>query len=284
MLPSPPPLPRPLVVLVPLYIYPLEGAWEPLLQAAKAHPEVQFLAVINPGNGPGPTPRPDASYQSGLRRLQAAAANVSLLGYVHCTYGQRSVEVIEAEIETYARWAVESEDGDGVTVDGIFFDEVPTDEDSLAIINEVAQSTSRIWRSYRHQGRRDDAIRVFNPGVVPHPAYFDAAEYVVCFEQSEQHWNLDSSVRETLAAMQPAHRQKSIAIVHSCAGGQRADDGAVELVRQVRAQGFAGVYATHQMGGGFNTWPLSWERLCVEVAAVAGGLDHAPAEEIQIAE
>ena len=54
-------------------------------QAAKAHPEVRFVAIINPNSGPGQTALPDASYVAALRRL-SEIPNIGTLGYVHCSW------------------------------------------------------------------------------------------------------------------------------------------------------------------------------------------------------
>lgn len=240
------------VVLVPLYIYPLEGAWEPLLRSAQAHPDIRFLAVINPSNGPGDTPLPDASYQASLRQL-SAIPNIEPIGYVHCTYSQRDAEAVQRDIDLYVGW---NSDG-ALRMDGIFIDEAPSHPDHMPYMTALAEHANRTWQA--NLGR--EAITVYNPGVVPNPAYFDAADYVVSFEQSEEHWNLDS-VKQTLASLSPAHCSKSIAIVHSCTGqSDSPEDGVRDLVRQIKGLGFAGLYATHQVGGGFTNWPQSWDRL-----------------------
>lgn len=244
------------VVLVPLYIYPLEGAWQPLLQAAQAHPDIRFLAVINPSSGPGSTPLPDASYQASMRLL-SGIPNIQPIGYVHCTYGQRGLDVVQAEIDLYMGWNSDP----GLRIDGIFIDEAPSHPDYTPYMTALAEHANRTWEA--NLGR--EAITVYNPGVVPSPSYYDAADYVVSFEQSQQHWNLDS-VKQTLASLSPAHCSKSIAIIHSCTGSPSADaeggdDGVRDLVRQIKTLGFAGMYATHQMGGGFTNWPQSWNRL-----------------------
>lgn len=90
-------------VLVPLYIYPAPGAWEPLRAAAEARPELEFWAVVNPANGPGAGALPDANYERELARL-TALRNVRVVGYVHCSYGRRAAEDIVADVEAYGRW------------------------------------------------------------------------------------------------------------------------------------------------------------------------------------
>lgn len=95
-------------ILLPLYIYPAPGAWQPLYDAADAHPELDFWVVINPANGPGEGPLPDANYVEALARM-TAQANIKVIGYVHCSYGVRVTEDIVADIEAYGRWEGEME-------------------------------------------------------------------------------------------------------------------------------------------------------------------------------
>ena len=68
-------------ILLPLYIYPLPGAWDPLFNAAKANPTVTFQAVINPYSGPN-GPCPDASYINATSYLNTIP-NIKTLAYVH---------------------------------------------------------------------------------------------------------------------------------------------------------------------------------------------------------
>jgi hypothetical protein len=58
-----------LAVVVPIYIYPLPSAWEPLIKAARENPHVKFLCIINPNNGPGCDVLPDASYAAVLTEM-----------------------------------------------------------------------------------------------------------------------------------------------------------------------------------------------------------------------
>lgn len=111
-LPSAPINNRPFILL-PLYIYPTPSAWEPLYLAAAAHPELDFFVVVNPGNGPGPGALPDANYVEALARL-TGLHNVKVIGYVHCSYGNRLLDDIVADVTTYRGWTEASElEGDG---------------------------------------------------------------------------------------------------------------------------------------------------------------------------
>lgn len=120
-------------VLLPLYVYPSatfnDGAanWRPALAAISASPSTPYLAVINPGNGPGATGSPgnaDANYITGVSQLNAAP-NVKTIGYVRTNYGTSSTSELYANLTTWSSWSSYTETD--LSVAGIFFDEAPTD-------------------------------------------------------------------------------------------------------------------------------------------------------------
>jgi hypothetical protein len=37
-------------IVIPLYSYPTGSAWQPILDAAQAHPALQFLVILNPNS------------------------------------------------------------------------------------------------------------------------------------------------------------------------------------------------------------------------------------------
>ncbi|KAK3343179.1 Spherulation-specific family 4-domain-containing protein [Neurospora tetraspora] len=112
-------------ILVPLYIYPsswsesLGSGWSPLFSALTTaltkNPSLEFLVVINPGNGPGPDyPIPNADYRAALSALSDSDRfpNVKVIGYVHCSYGQRDVEEVRKDVEGYLGWLEFAERGE----------------------------------------------------------------------------------------------------------------------------------------------------------------------------
>lgn len=98
---------------IPSYIYPCNNVtdcyWTQLLNAA---PTVG-IAIINPNSGPGTVL--DVNYRDQV--LRARAQGVKILGYVHTTYGHRTLPTVKAEIDRYYTW---------YNVDGIFVDEAST--------------------------------------------------------------------------------------------------------------------------------------------------------------
>ncbi|KAM0267959.1 hypothetical protein ACHAQH_010067 [Verticillium albo-atrum] len=248
------------VIFIPLYIYPFETAWEPLLRSAAAHPSLTFVAVVNPGNGPGPDPRPDASYVAALRRL-CALPNIQLLGYVHVTYCTRDPSAVERDIAVYRAWNDDAGDGQGsFRVEGIFFDETPWDPCHQAYMAGLARFTRDAWRS----GLDQRAVLAYNPGVVVEPRWFSDADYVLVFEQSARHW-AEYFEGQGLPQIPPALRPKAVAVVHTCGGsgggGSGAEGGgeAGALARRIDGLGFGGVYLTDEVDGGYTRWPVMWK-------------------------
>ena len=132
-------------VLVPLYIYPFEGAWQPLYDAIAAHPRTQFLVVVNPGNGPGPASLPDANYCREIPKLRSQP-NVAVFGYVHVQWAQRDLDTVLHDVEIYEAWPNHDPT---MAVDGIFVDETPTaaDAPTVAFLGSLTSLVHRIWPS-----------------------------------------------------------------------------------------------------------------------------------------
>jgi Spherulation-specific family 4 len=95
------------------------------------YPSIQFLAIINPNNGPGNNTLLDPNFQQQLPILNSKK-NVMTLGYVPTNFSARDINDVLNDISTYASWS-----GDATsdfTLHGIFFDETPSlysDESSV---------------------------------------------------------------------------------------------------------------------------------------------------------
>jgi Spherulation-specific family 4 len=140
--------------LIPAYVPP-----HALVELVRASTRPRLL-VINPSNGPGAEAIP--GYRAAVRTAQRAGARV--LGYVHTTYGARPPADVLGDIDRYRSW---------YGVDGIFLDEAAHDVAHVGYYAALA-------RYIRAGGAR--RVVVFNPGVVPARAYFDAADVIVTFE------------------------------------------------------------------------------------------------------
>ena len=87
----------------------------------KSYPNVQFLIIINPDDGPGNDTLLDPNYQRELGKLNAMS-NVRTIGYVPTGWTTRNITRVMDEVSTYASWANNSV---SFELDGIFFDETP---------------------------------------------------------------------------------------------------------------------------------------------------------------
>jgi hypothetical protein len=154
-------LPAPLGILAPAYFDPTPGnsGWDQLAAAAR---QVPVIAIMNPDNGPGA--HRDPSYVAALAEVQAAGGKV--IGYVHTSYAQRSLDRVRTEIKEYRRW---------YHVNGIFLDEMSSNP---------ARTTLRYYRQLDHYVHRvlPNSLVVGNPGTNTPPAYVGVADQLVLFE------------------------------------------------------------------------------------------------------
>jgi hypothetical protein len=147
-------------VMIALYTYPGQ-TWDTVIQAKNANPSVPIVAVINPASGPGGGQ--DSNYASGIQRMQAAG--ITVLGYVHTSYGSRDTGSLEAEISDYKNW---------YNTNGIFFDEmsnVAGYEQYYSNLNNYAKSLGFTYT-------------VGNPGADTLPSYVGTVDNIVIYENS----------------------------------------------------------------------------------------------------
>ncbi|KAF2006596.1 hypothetical protein P154DRAFT_421660 [Amniculicola lignicola CBS 123094] len=138
-----------LSVILPLYVYPSVGAWEPLFEMAASYPRVQFTAVVNPHSGPGVDPLPDATYQLSIERLNSLE-NVRTIGYVATTWCAKNMSSALDEVALYAGWASKAP---SLAMSGIFFDETPTHYTTeyasyLQTLSEAVRSSPGLMDGY----------------------------------------------------------------------------------------------------------------------------------------
>ena len=186
-------------VALPLYIYPASGAWDLVFEAIVANPSVHFDVIVNPHNGPG-GPVPDVNYITNISKLNSYS-NVTSFGYVHTSWGGRSVEHITVDIDTYESWSA-YKDAD-IHVGGIFFDEAPTTLSCLTYMREIYQHTKSTLT-------RGDTVWT-NPGTVVDDRFFAVADLINTFEDSHENW-------QTMAHIPQQYRAKSTVMIHSYQG------------------------------------------------------------------
>jgi Spherulation-specific family 4 len=98
-------------LIIPLYTYPGQD-WNSVIAAKGANPSVSMVVIINPNSGPGTAS--DPNYVAGINSLRAA--NVTVLGYDHTSYGARALSTVEADMNSYKAWYP--------NINGFFFDEM----------------------------------------------------------------------------------------------------------------------------------------------------------------
>lgn len=244
-----------LSILLPLYIYPSPGSWEPLLTMASTHSNIDFTVIINPASGPGTDALPDENYIAALRSLDNFP-NVNLLGYVRCTYGDRDVAEIDEDIAKYGDWEAEfsnlDDGGLDVTLQGIFLDEFPAEAEYLPLMAHISQQIQDTWADTMDT----DATVIYNPGVVVDPAFYPLADCIVAFEDAEA--ERPAFMDDGLAQVNMDDRKNTGVIVHTHDGSPGDLEG---LVGEVVDAGIESLFVTHQVGGQYNEWPEMWESL-----------------------
>lgn len=121
----------------------------------RKYPNLHFIVIVNPNSGPGGKPDlPDEHYQTSIPKLQGHS-NVTLLGYVHTSYGKRKRKAVKQDVDTYWRWhelSMKSATGP-MGLDGIFLDEITSVGEELEYFTTLSQYIrKKRWR-YRKPGK-----------------------------------------------------------------------------------------------------------------------------------
>jgi hypothetical protein len=147
-------------LLLPLYVYPQQGAWNPLYAAKAGAPGAQIMAVVNPHNGPGAMI--DPVYTSAISGLDQE--DIVMAGYVSTLYGKRELPQITADVESWKSMYPQ--------VDCIFLDEMsktPGDEGYYSKIT-----------SFCKQLGYEKVIG--NPGTDIPPSFISAVDSIIIYE------------------------------------------------------------------------------------------------------
>ncbi len=228
-------------ILVPLYAYPQVSSGSGASQVTQASPAwtavasgaalVPTIAIINPASGPVACTNPASAtlldFQRGIAQLHASG--VTVLGYVHTSYGLRAQSAVLQDVQTYAQC---------YGLDGIFFDEISASasyaSDDAAIANAV--------RSGIRPPNGAPALVVFNPGTYPDPLVAQSADITVMHESADLNV---PAVPTALTAYQAA-RWAYLAF-----GISQPLQGTLS---KLFASGTGDVYITDQGTGGSDPW------------------------------
>ncbi|KAL4811815.1 Spherulation-specific family 4 [Aspergillus spinulosporus] len=239
-------------VIFPLYIYPeTNSTWAPLYDAIAAHPDLQFLVVINPSSGPGNSSTPDEAYQIAIRQLNTYA-NVQKIGYVRTNYAQRNVSEVLADISTYSGWPSQSAD---LAVTGIFFDESPHQYAA-----ETVEYLERINAAVVHASGIEGAKTIIhNPGTLPDSQLvLNTTSITVIFEQSYDHYKTSQESR-LKALADSADRDSWAYIFHSVP--PMSNSSMDSFVREISHQA-AYLYATTRATEYYEHFDTRLEEFC----------------------
>ncbi|KAG9243218.1 Spherulation-specific family 4 [Calycina marina] len=235
-------------VLVPLYVYPYPGAWDPLYTAIASHPKLQFIVVVNPHNGPGAGSLPDGNYTREIPRLNSHA-NVQTAGYVSTDYGKRDTKLMLKDVDVYSNWSSHS-----LGMDGIFLDEVPT-QYNFSTVRAYEQVSLEIRSA---PGLGPDSLIIHNPGTIPDARYLALCNMTIVFEGSydtyQQH-NLSDTIK-SFCKDSGCVRNSLAVVVHSV---PPTIDAKVEksMLKDVRKLA-AGVFITSLSTDYYSSFGQSW--------------------------
>ncbi len=145
---------------VPAYFYPgTSDYWERLIAAGTRH------VIVNPSSGPGASE--DPLYTAQIEACQAAGINC--YGYLATTYGAKSAVDVNAEVDDWYAFYPD--------INGIFFDEVSTDEADI-----LYYQTARAY-VISVAGPGFGKV-VLNFGTEPDEIYMSNADICVTFEDT----------------------------------------------------------------------------------------------------
>jgi hypothetical protein len=145
-------------IIVPFYLYPSNTAIQPLLTGKSQNPHVPMRVILNPNSGPGTTI--DPTYVNAAQKLKQAG--ITVLGYVHTSYGKRPIADIEREINQWFSW---------YQPDGIFLDEMALNHSYYSAITAYA----------KNKGAK---VVVGNPGTNIDPSAAADVDSLIIFEKS----------------------------------------------------------------------------------------------------
>lgn len=181
-------------LLVPAYFYPGTDStdWNRLSIAAT---QVPVMAVMNPNSGPGKAP--DSNYTAAITSFDAAGG--STLGYIHTSYGYRSLAAVEKEVSEYFAW---------YPIDGIFIDEMASTATPKAL--KYYKAVKDYIRSVYPA-----AIIVANPGTSFDQAFATTKVADIFVDEEDTETNVNATTQSAWEQGQPATLFAEIAVQSS---------------------------------------------------------------------
>jgi Spherulation-specific family 4 len=229
-------------VLLPLYSDPSSSEWSSVESTLANYPNVDFILIINPDNGPGSSLSSDwANAVSALKSY----SNALVVGYVDTGDTSRSTSEVEDDVSAYAAWPT------ACRPSGIFFDDVTTDDVSY-YSTVAAFVTSQI----------SDATVLLNPGAPASSGYFDFADQVVIYENSYSNYNSEDGA--TIPGVSAS--QLSIIIYSVPTSG----DTLGNLVSTFLTAGYGSIYLT-DADDSYDSLGSDWDTFCTLMSSTNSG-------------
>ncbi|KAL3424695.1 cell surface spherulin 4-like protein [Phlyctema vagabunda] len=246
-------------VLVPLYVYPNPGAWDPLITAIEEHPDLHFTVVVNPENGPGAQGGPNANYTREIPKLNSYD-NVRTVGYVSTNYSARSVDLVLQDIRTYTTWSDTAELN--LTMHGIFLDEAPSQYEA-ARLQYYEQIASSIWSI---SGLGSDPLIIHNPGVIPDERYLAFCNLTIAFEGTYSTYKSNDQTKaiSQFSASSKYGRKTFASIVHSVPT-QLSTNKVKSFVKNLRSAS-GSVFVTGLSVDYYSTFWSGWQQFVSDMA------------------
>ena len=257
-------------ILLPLYIYPTPGAWDPLFNAAKANPSVTFYAVVNPANGPGASTCPDSNYITALNSLTSISThNIKTLAYVHTAYkyncGSSGTDIctcsaplseLEANITKYQNWPTAGCAGaKDIHVDGVFIDEAPS---TSSCVDYMRSATSFAKSTLTHGN-----TVLFNAGTSVDSVYWSIADYINVFENTEAVYD-----RTNIGALDGngKYAQQATLLIYGHKSAAKTLNKDVNTILSSKNDAIAGLYISDKSV--YSAFGSNWGTFVSDVAAV----------------
>jgi hypothetical protein len=225
-------------IMIPSYIYP-GSAWS---QIDAGHPPVD-LAIINPSSGPGSSP--DSNYASQV--VTSQRAGVDVVGYVHTSYGSRSLVTVENEISEYESW---------YHVNGIFVDEASTS------CTTEASYYAPLYAYIHAQAGLD--LTILNPGQATNQCYMAAADVILGFEGSPTDLAAAGPLPSWTANYAPG---RFWGVVYGA-----SSTALPSTLNTLAGDGFGEVYVTDQnLPNPYGALPTYWNQELTDAAGTGSG-------------
>lgn len=257
-------------ILLPLYMYPEAGVWDPLFTAASAHHSVDFQVIINPWTGPGEGSCPDDAFTAAMQQIQSYS-NIKTLGYVHtanrwdcgksgsdiCSTSA-PIEELKANVTTYQHWG--SKECGNLAVDGIFFDEAPSTSKS-EYIDYMREASIFAKETLTHGGK----TVLFNAGTSVTKQYWNLADYICVLENSgEAYESVSDDVGELDAGGKYSDQATFILYDYQREGAQMKKN-----IQSIVGKGIGGLSMTDT--NGYVSWSNNWMDFVAAFDEVANG-------------